>query len=154
MWLHNFYATRGYCSSDKPKIFKKFTKNKICFYYKFRTWSFSSFNWIYDLFYSSEGIKKVPLNIENFLNSHALAIWIMDNGGAHRSGMIISTYSFKLHEVEILQAALKNKFGLKSNLFDKKEGYIIYIPKNELPLLHSIVLPYIIPSMRYKLKVT
>jgi len=156
MWLHNFYAIRGYCSLNKPKISKKVSKinNKIYFYYRFRTWSYSSFNWIYDLFYLSDGTKRVPSNIEELITPLALAIWIMDDGGAHNSGMIISTYSFQLDEIKLLQAVFFNKFGLKSNLLKKQEGYIIYIPKNQLSLLHSIVLPYMHPSMLYKLKVT
>ena len=56
------------------------------------------------------------MNIEELLTPFALAIWIMDDGGVHNSGMIISTYCFKPDEIKILQIALENKFRLKSKI--------------------------------------
>jgi hypothetical protein len=37
------------------------------------TWTYTSFNFIFDLFYS-QGIKKVPINIGEYLTPLALAI--------------------------------------------------------------------------------
>jgi hypothetical protein len=92
----------------------------------------------------------------------------MNDGEVNNNGIIISTYNNEHNEIKILQTALENKFELKFQIFSrlgppgreiplrgfsKKKGYIIYIPKNQLPLLSSIIYPYIIVSMRYKLKV-
>lgn len=75
MWLHNFFSTRGYCSLDKPKLVKRSIEinNKVYFHYRFRTWSYSSFNWIHEAFYK-EGIKFIPNNIDQFLTPLTLAI--------------------------------------------------------------------------------
>ena len=57
MWLHKFYADRGYCSHKLPELKRNIgSKNKVYFSYKFRTWTYSNWNWIYDHFY----INKIP----------------------------------------------------------------------------------------------
>ena len=44
MWLHKFYANRGYCNNNKPKLYKQIGKNcKIYYTYKFNTYSFLNF---------------------------------------------------------------------------------------------------------------
>jgi len=151
MWLHKFFSERGYCSSKKPKLKRNIgNDNKIYFSLKFRTWTFSNLNWIYHAFYKNK-VKVIPPFIEDLLNPLSLAIWLMDDGGVHPSGMIFSTYNLKLYEIELLQVALKNKFNLDSNIQSRKAGLIIYIPKNELPKLSLIVKKFMIPSMYYKL---
>jgi hypothetical protein len=94
MWFHKFLSDRGYCNPDKPRLKKMIgKKDKVYFYYKFNTWSSGSFNWIYDAFYTNN-IKRVPSNIDRYLTPFALAIWIMDDGGADVSGLRLCTYSF------------------------------------------------------------
>src|SRR5256885_11456595 len=64
MWFHKYLANRGYCSITKPKLLIRTAKGgKIRFYYKIRTWTFSSFNWIFEIFYTTNNIKTVPYNI-------------------------------------------------------------------------------------------
>lgn len=150
MWLHKFYSERGYCSSKKPELKRNIGKNKVYFSYKFNTWTYSTFNWLYDAFYINK-IKIVPNDIDTLLTPLALAIWIMDDGGVHSSGMILSTYKFNSHHISLLQKALKKNFDLDTSVFNKKEGLIIYFPKNQLPKLSNIVKNFMIPNMYYKL---
>jgi hypothetical protein len=75
----------------------------------------------------------------------------MDDGGVHSSGMIISTYNFNSHHINLLQKALKKNFDLDTSVFNKKEGLIIYFPKNQLSKLSNIVKKFMIPNMYYKL---
>jgi len=156
MWLHKFLSTRGYCSPIKPKINKQIaTKGAIYYSIKIKTWSFSSFNWIYNMFYKNQ-VKVVPLNISNYLTPLALAIWFMDDGSKHTSGVLFHTNSFKKEEVELLQKVLMGLYKLTSTLHKKEHkdpsrGYLIYIPKRDLPLFISIIESHIVPSMRYKL---
>ncbi|KAJ3392365.1 hypothetical protein HDU92_008496 [Lobulomyces angularis] len=77
----------GYCKYERPKLERRVVKGgKIRFYFRLRTYSYSSLNWIHDLFYY-QGIKIVPFNIGDFLTPQALAIWIMDDGTLNSSGM-------------------------------------------------------------------
>jgi hypothetical protein len=73
---------------------------------RFSTFTYSSFNWIYELFYIN-GIKVVPKCIEDYLTPLALAIWIMDDGGpAPKRGLIIATNSFNFEDVTFLASKL------------------------------------------------
>lgn len=157
--IQQFYVQRGYCSDNKPKLSKQIGKNgKIYHSYKLRTWSFSSLNWLYDLFYTrnlktGDVIKRVPPNIEELLTPRALAIWIMDDGSTSSSGLLISTESFQYQDILLLQQALKKKFGLKTTTPKRaktKRG--IYFPKSECPQLLRLVEPYMVTSMMYKLR--
>jgi ubiquinol-cytochrome c reductase cytochrome b subunit len=45
IWFHKFFAERGYCSKDTPKLSKRIKKdNKVFFSYLFTTYTFSSLN--------------------------------------------------------------------------------------------------------------
>nr|QJS52071.1 putative LAGLIDADG homing endonuclease [Stigeoclonium helveticum] len=101
MWLQKFLYERGYCSDLIPKISKQINKKTGKTYYsiKIRTWSFSSFNYIYDLFYKNKQ-KIVPITICDFLTPLALAIWFMDNDSKHSAGVLLHTNSFTKKEVE------------------------------------------------------
>lgn len=158
-YLHNILYKEGYCSSNiqkgtttaSNKSLKRYT------YYRFKTYSFSSLNWIYDLFYIN-GIKIVPLNISEYLTPLALAIWIMDDGSKSQSGgLILSTEGFDKTSIDLLCSVLSNKYGL--TVTTPKNGvnrqgnsrYRIYVSANSMLKLRSIIKPYIIPSMSYKI---
>lgn len=53
-WLYYLFYTMGYCSNLKPikyTILLKNQNNKEYYGYEFNTFTFRSFNWIYDMFY-------------------------------------------------------------------------------------------------------
>jgi ubiquinol-cytochrome c reductase cytochrome b subunit len=80
--LHKFFAERGYCNPEKPKLQRKVEKDgKTRFVLRFKTWSFQSLNWVHEAFYE-KNVKKMPsydlLNM--FLSPQALVVWIMDDG--------------------------------------------------------------------------
>ena len=54
-------------------------------------------------------------------------------------------------EVELLVKALENKFNIKSSLQKNNANYQLYIKAESLFLLKKLVLPYVVPSLRYKL---
>ena len=151
-WLHLFFSERGYCSINKPKVFKQIGKhNKVYYSCKFRSFSFCSLNWLYDSFYNSSKKKVVPLDIYGLLTPRAFAIWLMDDGGRSGQGVKISTESFTLEEVMILQNSIYDKFNISSTIQRHKNKHILYFPKSELPVLSRYVKPYMIPCMHYKL---
>ena len=59
--------------------------------------------------------------------------------------------SFTKQEVELLVKALENKFNIKSSLQKNNANYELYIKAESMPLLKKLVLPYVVPSMHYKL---
>ena len=153
-WLYDFYYTRGYSSKLEPRMYtrilKKGAQEKKHYGYEFNTFTFRSFNWIHDIFYK-KGKKVINIKIEKYITPLALAIWIMDDGGW--AGVRIATNSFNLEEVQFLSEILKRKFNLDCTVQEKKEikKYSIYIIGSSVPTLRKIVLPYLHPSMYYKL---
>jgi ubiquinol-cytochrome c reductase cytochrome b subunit len=153
IWNHKFFSERGYCSKIKPKTKKRLGKNgKIRYFYRFKTFTFTSFDWIREMFYKN-GIKIVPLNIGEFLTPLALAIWIQDDGAKSSAGLKISTNCFTFQEVELLCKILNEKYQLfpKPQSAGVPNQYIIYFPKNSMNNLSKLVKPHMVPSMRYKL---
>jgi ubiquinol-cytochrome c reductase cytochrome b subunit len=74
LWLHSLISNLGYCNSTEPKLQKRLgVKNKIRYVIRFKTWTYSSFNWIYDLFYTNN-VKIVPTILGKYLTPKALAI--------------------------------------------------------------------------------
>lgn len=120
---------------------------------RFNTWTYSSFNWIHELFYTDGKNKNVPSNIFDYLTPLALAIWIMDDGGKIDQGLKLSTNSFSFSDCNFLVKVLYDKFKLKASVQSAgvENQYIIYIWKDSMPLLREIVLSYVHPSMKYKL---
>lgn len=158
MWFHKFIASLGYCKTDKPKLERRIGKGGcIKHFYRIRTYSFSSFNWIHHSFYP-EGIKVIPSNLANYLTPLALAIWIMDNGTINGGVMRQCTHGFTKSDVEYLGQILLNKYGQITTLHCQnsiKDQYsvpmVLYISAKSMPLLSQIVKPYMHHSMYYKL---
>lgn len=121
---------------------------------RFNTYSFSSFNWIREAFYPN-GIKIVPSIIEQYLTIQGLAILIMDDGCYIKNrGIRIATLSYTYEEVLFLSQLITKKFNLittiqKGNLIENT--YQIYITKDSMPQLISLIQPFMVPSMFYKL---
>ena len=153
LWLHSKLVELGYCSTNIPSIKTRLGKKGIVRkVIRFHTWTFSNFNWIHDLWYVN-GVKRVPSIIGQYLTPLALAIWIMDDGGKVGQGLKLATNSFSYSDCLFLIKVLNDNFNIKSTV--QKAGvpnqYHIYIWKESMPLLREIVLPYIHPSMKYKL---
>ena len=84
LWLHSTLLQYGYCRENLPQIQSRIMriegKTTTAYYCRFRTYTFSSFNWIYEGFYGKKA-KVIPSFVEEYLSPMALAIWIMDDGG-------------------------------------------------------------------------
>lgn len=159
MWFHNYLSSRGYCNPQKPKLHTRIKKdNKVFYHYRLNSYTFSSFNWLHEMFYSIEVktnkyIKIVPLNIEDYLTPLALATWFMDDGSKLGSGVRIATNNFTLKEVQFLCNVLYKKYNLTAttHVGGKNKGFVLYIHTKSVPLFSSIVKSYMHPSLYYKL---
>ena len=155
LWLHNKISELGYCNTKIPKELTRLGKlGKVRKYARFHTWTYSSFNFIHELWYPN-GIKRVPQNIELFLTPLALSIWIMDDGSISSKGLKLSTNSFTYDDCLFLVTILFKNFNLKASVHSAgvPNQYVIYIWKESMLLLKEITLPYIIPSMKYKINI-
>lgn len=110
----------------------------------------SVFTFLYKLLYIN-GIKTVTKEYLNKITHPiALAYWFMDDGCV--SGTI-STHSFTLQEVTLLQEWLQKNWGIYTTIqHNTKNHYVLYIPVKSRFQFEAIIFPYIVPSMYYKLK--
>lgn len=108
-------------------------------------------------------IKIVPLNIGELLTPLGLAPWIMGDGywDNNSKTVLLCTDSFSLSEVELLINILKNKFNLNSTVRRrmKKNNELCWRIRfsgqiDNISKLQSLVKPYLIPCMFYKLNIT
>lgn len=153
VWFHKFFMERGYCSNIKPKVSIRLSKKgRVRYLYRFRTYTFTTFDWIRESFYQN-GVKVVPNKIGEYLTPLALAIWIQDDGGKVSAGLKIATNCFTIQEVEFLCKVLNDRYQLNSKPQSAgvSNQYIIYFPKDSMKTLSKLVKPYMVPSMHYKL---
>jgi len=173
LWLHNLISDLGYCNSNIPKMQTRLGKQGIVRrIIRFSTWTYSSFNWIHELWYFSNSsadsmiltgrngsvrkenyTKRIPENLSLFLTPLSLAIWIMDDGGKVGSGLKFATNSYSYSDCLFLVKILHDKFFIKASVQSAgvKDQYLIYIWKESMPLLRELVTPYLHPSMKYKI---
>lgn len=155
-WLYFFFYNRGYCSNLEPRMYTRILKindvEKKYYGYEFNTYTFRSFDWIYNMFYK-EGKKGIYANLSHYLTPLALAIWISDDGCWVKSGVRIACNSFSLKEVECLIEIINKNFDLLSNVQSIKTNnqYSIYIQSKSITKLRDIISPYMHNSMLYKL---
>lgn len=84
-FLYNFFFKRGYCTAAGPREYRTILTNslnasKTYYGFEFDLFTFSSLNWLYDLFYM-DGIKRILPELLDYLTPMALAYLIMDDGG-------------------------------------------------------------------------
>lgn len=77
----------------------------------------------------------------------------MHGGGWAKPGVRLSTNSFKLQQREFLSCLLKKKWDLNCTIqkISRANQYSIYIKSEYLVKLRKLVLPFLVPSMHYKL---
>lgn len=161
--LTNLFNNWGYSSYLVPKLVKKSEgKNdkrldisRDRFNYRLTLYTFSSLVWIYDSFYIKVNgitVKRIPDWIEEYITPIGLAHWIMQDGSkAKAGGITIATNSFTHEECQFLSMILFNKFNIKSTvIISAHNQWRIYIWKESMIHLVSIVKPYIIDEMKYK----
>jgi len=109
------------------------------------------FNEYRELFYELNK-KIVPENISKLLTARGLAFWIMDDGSRQGSGLHISVYGFSNQDVDKLMFTLQDKFNLKCSIhYNRDNKPRIYIFKESMDTLITLVKPYFIKEMLYKL---
>jgi len=77
----------------------------------------------------------------------------MDDGSSFNKGAKIATYCFTFEEVNLLCKVLHNKYNIIATpkKCGKNKSHNIYIHTNSMELFSSIIKPYLLPSLYYKL---
>ena len=127
--------------------------------YWFSTKRLPAITSLHQLWYKQEGnkfIKVLPFNIEELLTPIALAHWIMGDGYFIDGCLKICTDNFTKEEVLRLIQVFHVKFDIKATINQRtnSDGAVVWrirISKLSMDKLISIVRPYIIPEMLYKL---
>lgn len=130
-------------------------KGNVVVNWGFQTISHTAFVCIADLF-----IKGNKIITENLIKLHltprGLAYWFMDDGGkldynknSKNKSVVLNTQSFTTKEVKAMASQLSEKFNLDCEIRSNKGKKIIVI-KNYSVFI-SLVDPYILSDMRYKL---
>ena len=160
-WLHQFYASHGYASAHIPKMKKQIGKHgKIYFSLKFRTWSYTNLNWLYDSFYTCHFYipgklktfrKRIPPTIQYLLTPQALAVWLMNDGSSAGPGLVLSTECFSKEDIVLLQDACEKNFFCRPSIQQKKTGFRLYFSKKQKPRIQKIVKEFMHSSMLHKI---
>lgn len=117
----------------------------------FTTMQLPCFNEYKENFYVLN-VKRVPDNIYELLTPRGLALWIMDDGSKHGEGLHISVYAFTTTDVDKLIYVLQTKFQLITSIhYNRDKKPRIYIFKESMNKLISLVKPFFIKEMLYKL---
>jgi len=145
-----FILLSHYCGSFP--YFRHHVRKGISSYdIAFQTRALPCFTELYHIFYFN-GVKIIPSNIFELLTPTALAHWICCDGSAKPGGLELCTDSYTIPEVVLLINVLIIKYRFDCTLrFHSGKYPRIYIPTKSMAILRSIVLPYMDPSMLYKL---
>jgi ubiquinol-cytochrome c reductase cytochrome b subunit len=164
-WIYNQLFFNGYCCM---KEVDKFKKNKIV---KFNTYSFASFNFFYDLFYDRVTLpigkkrlkREYMYELEELFTPLAFAIWFMDDGSFFRDERLFLREGLTItpsrgfdyeSQIDIMREIIYNRYNIKTKyvyrLYKSKE--LIMFPVEELQKLNDVIGPYVLPSLKYKLK--
>lgn len=124
--------------------------------WRFATRSLLVFDKYYELFYVQRR-KRIPSTISSFLVSPlTLAVWYMDDGymRTDKSGAYLCTSSFTIPEHQQLQYVLEQNFDVHTSIHFAGKYARLHIPSRDLRRFVSIIEPYIVGCMRYKLSLT
>ena len=161
--MHFFKILRngGYCNPNPPALKKRIGRfNNVLFYYRINSYTFNSFNWLHDLFYEQKNgklLKTINPALIHYISPMALAFWFMDDGSKCKSSYRIATCNFTKKDCESLSNMINSKFGLSTTvqvcrtLYSNQKYYQIYIPKKDVAQFNSIIEPFMVQSMKYKL---
>ncbi len=169
MNFHSFFANNGYCSNKKPKLSKLIGKDsKVIFIYRFKTYSFSNFDWLFDMFYK-DNLKIIPHNLDKYLTPLALATLFISFSEVRVSNKTKNLVLFSdnhtwdlplkyksekntsIEDLKYLSFILKNKYNVDTIIRDKnlnnaKKIKSLYIKNPSISTFSKIVKPHLLYS--------
>lgn len=106
-------------------------------------------------YFYPNGKKIIPNNIGEILTEPiSLAVWYMDDGYFNKIDRNSYIYlgCITRAEAEILQKTIAKNFGIETAIYDKKnKGFALFFGVLETKKLQTLISPFIIESLQYKL---
>lgn len=146
--IFRIFLTANYVSTIKSYVRSGYTT--VTDSLTFLTMQLPCFLPFFAIFYV-DGKKIVPYTIYQQLTAVGIAYWIICDGSKQNGGLHLNVYGFDPSSVDRLLAVLREKFSLQCTIHKHKAGPRIYIKKGSMPHLRSLVTPYMVPSMIYKI---
>lgn len=147
--LYVYTLLSHYCISV-PRVKWETVKGKKYLLLELITRSLPIFTVLRLKFYEGR-VKKIPLDIYDYLSYESLAHIIMCDGSYIKGGGItLNLQNYSLKELILLLNVFLIKFNLDCTLHKSRHKYVIYIKKESMERLYFNVKDYIIPEMRYK----
>ena len=116
--------------------------------HRFTTRQMPDITELFKLFYAN-GKKQIPDNLK--LDPITLTVWYMDDGSkCGTSSVYFNTQQFNAEDQERCMKMVLD-FGIECALNKDKEYFRVRIKASSIPKLFSVISPYIIPSMTYKM---
>ena len=141
-WKHQELSSISYRNVSMVKRFDKRYQHENISY---RFWTRQFFvSWRKKFYLKNEKI--IPKGIR--LTPLSLAIWYMDDGCFSDDKCIIATDGFSQTDILFLQKLFVERFNIKNSVKNKSK---LLIRKESIRSFFSIISPYIIPSMLYKI---
>lgn len=158
MWFHSALFNAGYCNNKKPKLFKLIGKhNKVFFIYSFKSYSFSSFNWLYEMFYR-ENIKIIPRNLDKCLTPLALSTLFLSAERPEKRGVKLSKSCVLVEDLQYISLVLKEKYDIKTFIKDsnlngcKYSSLSLHINNQSVSTFYKTIKPHLLCSQYHLLK--
>jgi len=156
--FHLYNLFEPYIDTDL-KIIDVKNLDKIYTTVRFKTISLPQLLYYYNIFYKKSVIdnktkKVVPKELDNKFNALSLAHLIMGDGNYLKERNIIRIYtnSFIRDDVIFLSHVINKFLNIKCKVIhDRYNQYIINIVKEDINLTREVLLPFMHPSMLYKL---
>lgn len=153
--LHVYSLFNEWVISEPHKKSRVSPKGNVVVNWGFQTISHKAFVDIANLFLKDKKFISDNL-IMKHLTPRGLAYWFMDDGGkldynknSKNKSVVLNTQSFTADEVKIMGDQLSEKFKLDCEIRTNKGKKIIVIKNYDVFI--SLINPYIIYEMRYKL---
>lgn len=138
-----------------PRFKTRKNKDRIYQSLGFTTYSLEILNSLGNQFYVDKK-KVIPKNIERLLDPFALAVWFMDDGShkgpLHQHAAVLHTLGYSFDDLERMQRALVNNFGLETKMHRQGNRWRIYIPSKSHERFCTIIEPYTLELFSYKLR--
>ncbi len=147
-----YLICNNYTHCTKPTFEQRSSNNKTYNSLRFKTKRHPAFNQIHDYFYNGN-TKILPSTIQHYLSPLALAIWFMDDGSKCGPGVRLATNKYSIQDVQNICYILNHKYQLIAtpNKCGRPNQRVVYISKKSIPQFFSILKPYILPQMLYKI---
>ena len=116
----------------------------------FHTKSLRELGILHQYFYDKK-VKILPRDIFEILTPRMIAVWFMDDGSYNGGNITLNTHSFSVNDQRRIVEYLKTKFHINAKIVKDRTKWKIAIGTYYMYSFLSIIEPFIIPSMIYKI---